>query len=375
MSATVDLAAELVGRRSVTPADGGCQDLIARRLEAIGFAHQQFDHGEVKNLWCRHGEREPLFVFLGHTDVVPPGPLEHWHSDPFTPSFRDGRLYGRGAADMKGGIAAFLVACEEFLAARPEPTGSIGVLLTSDEEGPAVDGIVKAIADLSARGEHIHWCLVGEPSSDRAAGDKVRVGRRGSLSGELTVHGVQGHIAYPDKTSNPIHGFARGLTALCDQVWDNGNVHFPPTSFQVSNVRAGTGAGNVVPGDLEALFNFRYCTEVDAGQLRERVARILTEQGLDFEIAWQDPPGYPFLTAHGKLLDAVRDAIRHETGLETELSTAGGTSDGRFVAPTGAEIIELGPVNATIHQLNECVGLDELETLTRIYKRILTTLL
>ena len=373
--AVVDLAAELITKRSVTPDDDGCQDVIARRLGGLGFSRHQFDHGAVKNLWCRYGNQAPLFVFLGHTDVVPTGPLEQWHSDPFTPTVRDGLLFGRGAADMKGGVAAFVVACEELLASQPTLTGSIGVLLTSDEEGPAVDGVVKAIADLSATGGQIDWCLVGEPSSECAVGDSIRVGRRGSLGGNLIVHGVQGHIAYPQKTSNPIHSFARGLNALCNEVWDNGNTHFPPTSFQVSNVHAGTGADNVVPGELAAQFNFRYCTEVNAEQLQDRVNRILTAQGLDFTIDWQSPPGYPFLTAHGKLLAAVRDAIHQETGLDTLLSTAGGTSDGRFIAPTGAEVIELGPVNATIHQLNECIDIAELATLTRIYKRILTTLL
>lgn len=373
-SATTALARELIERRSVTPQDGGCQELLIRRLEALGFQTERLPFGPVTNSWIRLGDRAPLLVFAGHTDVVPSGPEERWDSPPFEPVVRDGQLYGRGAADMKGSLAAMVTACEAALAAGPELRGSIALLLTSDEEGDAVDGTVRVVQHLQARGEAIDWCLVGEPSSVRRLGDTVKIGRRGSLSGRLRVLGVQGHVAYPERADNPVHRAAPALAELCAAQWDAGNEHFPPTTFQISNVHGGTGAYNVIPGDLEVAFNFRYSTEVTAQDLQGRVEALLQRHGLRYEIDWSHS-GQPFLTRGGELLDAVRGAVRDVLGIETEASTAGGTSDGRFIAPTGAQVVELGPVNASIHQINEHVALEELDALSTLYRRVLERLL
>jgi succinyl-diaminopimelate desuccinylase len=373
-SPTLELTQELIRRPSVTPDDAGCQEMLARRLGAFGFVAESMPFGEVSNLWLRRGEQAPLVVFAGHTDVVPTGPLEKWRSPPFQPEIRDGMLYGRGAADMKGSIAAFVVACERFVAAHPEHQGSIALLITSDEEGPAVDGTAKVVERLCARGERIDCCIVGEPSSVERCGDMVKVGRRGSLNGRLRVLGEQGHVAYPHLALNPIHAFGPAMVELSCEIWDRGNAQFPPTSFQISNVHAGTGATNVIPGELEILLNFRFSTEVTAQQLQRRTEAILQRHGLRYEIDWQ-LSAQPFLTAGGPLVDAVRAAIRTETGLETELSTTGGTSDGRFIAPTGAQVVELGPVNRTIHKIDEHVAAADLDLLTLIYQRVLERLL
>ncbi|MBT8136394.1 MAG: succinyl-diaminopimelate desuccinylase [Gammaproteobacteria bacterium] len=374
MSDVVDLSRELIRRRSVTPADDGCQQLIADRLDALGFVIEDMPFGEVTNLWARRGNVRPVFCFAGHTDVVPSGPLEEWHSDPFEPTLRDGLLYGRGAADMKGSIAAMLVATEAFVSSNPGHDGSIAFLITSDEEGIADDGTKRVMETLTAREEWIDFCLVGEPTSNRSVGDTVRIGRRGSLHGKLTLRGVQGHIAYPDQADNPIHRLAPALTELCTEQWDEGNEHFPRTTLQVSNLRSGTGADNVIPGVLEALFNFRFSTAVTVDQLRQRVHAILDRHKLNYKIDWR-VGGHPFLTEHGRLIDAVRAAIRGRTGNDTELSTAGGTSDGRFIAPSGAEVVELGPVNASIHRIDEHVDTAELDTLAALYEDILGKLL
>ena len=374
MTPTLELAVALMARPSVTPEDAGCQDLLRARLEPLGFACETMVHGEVTNLWARTATEGPLLAFAGHTDVVPSGPEPHWSSPPFAPEVRDGLLFGRGAADMKGSIAAFVTACERFLARHPSPRGAIAFLITSDEEGPAVDGTVRVLEALEARDESMDWCLVGEPSSHRRVGDRIRNGRRGSLNGHLTVRGVQGHVAYAERAVNPIHGFARALAALDAEIWDAGNDDFPATSFQVSNVSAGTGADNVIPGHLEAMFNFRYSTALTADDLRRRVTGILDAQSLDYDVAWRHS-GEPFLTPPGALLGAVRDAIREVAGIETEPSTGGGTSDGRFIARTGAQVVELGPVNASIHSVDEHVSVDELEMLSGIYERVLEKLL
>jgi len=374
MSTTLELAKALIGRASVTPDDAGCQPLIAARLQAIGFSIESLRFGEVDNLWARRGNATPLFVFAGHTDVVPPGPQADWDSDPFTPSVRDGHLYGRGAADMKSSIAAMVTACERFIERHAGHRGSIAFLLTSDEEGPSVDGTVKVIEQLRARGEQIDWCLVGEPSSRDHTGDVIKNGRRGSLNGVLRVHGQQGHVAYPQLADNPIHRAAAALAELVAVEWDAGNAHFPPTTFQVSNINAGTGAENVIPGELHILFNLRFSTESSPESIQSRVLAILDRHGLEYRIDWKIS-GLPFITPAGELVDAVRRAIHTVTGRETELSTSGGTSDGRFIAPTGAQVVELGPLNATIHKTNECVNLAELDTLSSIYERILELLL
>ena len=373
MSTTLDLAMELISRPSVTPSDAGCQDLLEERLASIGF-HAEFLHfGEVRNLWARRGEKLPLFVFAGHTDVVPTGDEANWSSPPFEPTLRSGRLYGRGAADMKGSLAAMVTACERFVGAHPDHRGSLGFLITSDEEGPAVDGTVRVMETLSQRGEQIDMCVVGEPSSDRRLGDTVRIGRRGSLNARLTVKGVQGHVAYPEKALNPIHAFAPALLELTTTTWDEGNEHFPRTSFQVSNVRSGTGATNVIPGALQLDFNFRFSTELEPEQIQHRVEQILERYDLNYDIRWQ-LSGRPFLTSRGPLLDAAATAIASVSPGDTDFSTGGGTSDGRFIAPSGAQVIELGPINATIHQIDECVGVDELDQLSLIYERLLTEL-
>lgn len=373
-SATLSLAKALISRASVTPDDAGCQQLLAERLQKQGFHIQHLRFGNVHNLWARRGTQAPLFVFAGHTDVVPPGPIQQWQSNPFEPLVRDGMLYGRGAADMKGSLAAMVVATEQFLKQNPKHKGSIGFLLTSDEEGDAVDGTVKVIEHLLANHERIDWCLVGEPTCTAKTGDVIKNGRRGSLSAALTICGQQGHVAYPHLADNPVHRAAPALAELCEAQWDQGNEHFPPTTFQISNIHAGTGAGNVIPGELRVDCNFRYSTAVTAAQLKQRVEALLGRHKLNYQLNWT-LSGEPFLTAQGELIDAVAQAIKAETGLSTELSTAGGTSDGRFIAPTGAQVVELGPVNATIHKINECVDIGDLEKLTAIYRRTLENLL
>ena len=374
MTDILELTKDLIARPSVTPADKGCQDLLIERLEPLGFKAEKMRFGDVDNLWLRRGTNAPLFCFAGHTDVVPPGSLDQWESDPFTPEIRDGRLFGRGTADMKGSIAAMCVAVERFINQHPEHSGSIALLITSDEEGPAVDGTVKVIDTLQARGENIDWCLVGEPSSSDHVGDVVKNGRRGSLGARLLIHGKQGHVAYPDLADNPIHKAAFALAELTNTQWDEGNEFFPATGLQISNIHAGVGATNVIPGELEVLFNFRYSTAVTDTDLRYRTEDILKRHNLDYTLEWTHS-GKPFLTESGKLVTAIHDAIFAISGIKTQLSTAGGTSDGRFIAPTGAEIVELGPLNATIHQANEHVGVAELETLGKYYEKILMNLL
>ena len=374
MSKTLNLAIDLIARPSVTPNDLGCQTLIAKRLEAIGFTIEHLRFGEVDNLWARHGNAEPLFVFAGHTDVVPTGPEQQWKFPPFEPTLHEGLLYGRGAADMKGSLAAMVTAAERFVTEYPEHKGSIGFLITSDEEGPATDGTIKVLQHLQEKNEQIEWCVVGEPSSVKRVGDVVKNGRRGSLNANLTIHGIQGHVAYPQKADNPIHRFAPLLKILSETKWDQGNEFFPPTSFQISNINAGTGADNVIPGDLELMFNFRYCTEVTHTQLQEKVTALLDKHKLKYTIKWRHS-GKPFLTRPGALVKASQEAIKEICGYETELSTAGGTSDGRFIAPTGAQVIELGPLNETIHKVNECVNADDLDTVSDICQRILEKLL
>ncbi len=384
MPSTLDLAIDLIRRPSVTPLDAGCQDLLSARLAALGFRIEHLRFGDVDNCWARFGEREPLFAFAGHTDVVPPGPPEQWQSPPFAAEIRDGWLYGRGAADMKSSLAAMITACERFLAACPQPRGSIALLLTSDEEGPAVDGTVKVVDLLEARGEKIRWCLVGEPTSSSQLGDTLKTGRRGSLNGQLRLRGTQGHVAYPHLAQNPIHALGPILTALTDEVWDQGDDFFPPTSFQVSNVRSGTGAVNVIPGDLELWFNFRFSPALTVDQIQERT-RLIVETGLlneeiktgqvfQYALEW-NLSGPPFFTAPGELVAAATAAVQAATGLTPELSTSGGTSDGRFIAPTGAQVIELGPSNATIHKIDERIAVADLERLSHIYQDILTRLL
>ncbi|MDH3979987.1 MAG: succinyl-diaminopimelate desuccinylase [Gammaproteobacteria bacterium] len=374
MSSTLELAQALIARASVTPEDAGCQDMLAERLEKLGFVIEHLRFGEVDNLWARRGTSAPLFAFAGHTDVVPPGPLEAWDSDPFIPTLRDGEMYGRGAADMKSSIAAMVTACERFVTAHPDHTGSIAFLITSDEEGPSVNGTVKVVEQLEGRGEKIDWCLVGEPSSQEHAGDIIKNGRRGSLNGILTIHGQQGHVAYPQLADNPIHRAAPALAELAAVEWDNGNEHFPPTTFQISNIQAGDGTENVIPGTVNVLFNLRFSTESTAESIRTRVEKILKQHDLHYTLTWK-LSGQPFLTPAGALVDAARSAIATVTGIETELSTSGGTSDGRFIAPTGAQVVELGPVNATIHKVNECVKVAELDDLSVIYEDILNNLL
>jgi succinyl-diaminopimelate desuccinylase len=374
MSATLQLTKTLIERRSVTPDDAGCQALLGERLKRAGFELQTMRFGAVDNLWARRGDSGPLLVLAGHTDVVPPGPTDAWKTDPFQPTEKDGCLYGRGAADMKAGLAAMITAAERFLEHRPNPPGSLAFLITSDEEGDAVDGTRRVIEQLTERGETIDWCLVGEPSSSETLGDTIKHGRRGSLSGRLRVIGRQGHVAYPQLADNPVHRASAALAALCERSWDPGNAHFPPTSFQISNINAGTGAGNVIPGTLEVAFNFRYSTETDEARLREQVEALLDRHGLDYQLEWS-LSGRPFLTETGALLDAARAGVEKVTGRTPVLSTAGGTSDGRFIAPAGAQVVELGPVNRTIHQANECVRIEDLESLSAIYQAILEELI
>ena len=374
LSTTVQLASDLINIDSVTPDDKGCQELMIKRLENIGFKIERLRFGEVDNFWAKHGDAEPLFVFAGHTDVVPSGPKEQWNTPPFKTTITDGTLYGRGAADMKGSLAAMVTACERFIQNNPDHKGAIGFLITSDEEGPAIDGTVKVIEYLKNNNEHIDMCLVGEPSCTSQLGDTIKNGRRGSLGAKLTVHGIQGHVAYPHLAKNPIHQIAPALVELTAIEWDQGNEFFPPTSFQISNINAGTGATNVIPGDIEVLFNFRFSTELTQEKIASRVEALLESHGLDYDIDWV-LSGHPFLTAKGELVDAAQKSITEITGLKTELSTAGGTSDGRFIAPTGSQVIELGPLNATIHKVNECVGTKELDDLSLIYETILEKLL
>ncbi|MFO1430013.1 MAG: succinyl-diaminopimelate desuccinylase [Candidatus Competibacteraceae bacterium] len=383
MSDTLSLAMELIGRPSVTPNDAGCQEILLERLMALGFRAECLRSGAVDNLWARYGEREPLLVFAGHTDVVPPGPLAQWHSDPFTPTLRDGYLYGRGAADMKGSLAAMITACERFLAAHPHPAGSIGFLITGDEEGEAIDGTVKVVEFLQARGERIDYCLVGEPSSHARLGDEVKNGRRGSLNGRLILRGIGGHVAYPHLVRNPIHACGPIVTALAAEVWDQGDEFFPPTSLQISNIHAGTGTVNVVPETVEMLFNLRFSPAVTAPALQARIEQIVATEVineeirngnvLQYDLEWK-LSGLPFITPPGELLAAVTIAVREELGIEPRVSTGGGTSDGRFIAPTGAQVVELGPVNATIHKVDEGVAVEDLDRLSRVYEHILSEL-
>jgi succinyl-diaminopimelate desuccinylase len=374
MSATLELAKELIRRRSVTPQDAGCQALMIERLQTLGFHIERLPFGDVDNFWARRGASGPLFCFAGHTDVVPSGPLEAWTSDPFEPVVRDGLLYGRGAADMKGSLAAMLTAIEAFLGEHPQHSGSIALLITSDEEGAAVNGTIKVIETLQARAEQIDYCLVGEPSSTTQLGDVIKNGRRGSLHGTLKVIGKQGHVAYPHLANNPLHTFAPTLQRLCAEQWDQGNEFFPPTSFQISNLKVGTGAENVIPGELEAQMNWRFSTASSADDIKQRVHGIMDEGGFDYELDWR-LSGNPFLTSGGALIDAASTAVQEIAGYPAQLSTAGGTSDGRFIAPTGAQVLELGPLNASIHQIDECVSVADLDTLSRLYARILEHLL
>ncbi len=358
----------------MTPEDAGCQQTMIARLQALGFNAELLRYEEVDNFWARRGNTGPLFAFAGHTDVVPTGPLDQWDSAPFKPEIRGGMLYGRGAADMKGSLAAFITACERFVANHPDHKGSIALLITSDEEGPSVNGTVKVVQHLEARQEKIDWCLVGEPSSTSKVGDVIKNGRRGSLGARLIVQGIQGHVAYPHLAENPIHRIAPVLAELTAEEWDQGNDHFPATTFQVSNINAGTGATNVIPGEAEVIFNFRFSTELTAEILQQRVEAILNKHQIKYRIEW-NLSGQPFLTPEGELVDAACEAIQELTGYPSELSTAGGTSDGRFIAPTGAQVLELGPVNATIHKVNECVNTEDLDTLSDIYERIMEKLL
>ena len=373
-SDTLELSLQLLRQPSVTPIDHDCQTIMAERLAKVGFKIENMRFEDVDNLWARRGTESPVFCFAGHTDVVPTGQLDAWNSDPFLPSIRDGKLYGRGSADMKTALAAMVVASERFVTKHPNHKGSIAFLITSDEEGPSINGTVKVVETLEERNEKMTWCLVGEPSSTHQLGDIVKNGRRGSLNGVLTVQGKQGHVAYPHLAQNPIHLATKALDELCATTWDNGNEYFPATSFQISNIHAGTGATNVIPGTLEVTFNFRYSTEVTAEILKQRVIETLDKHQLNYSIDWT-LSGLPFLTPVGELVNAARTAIKNVTGIETELSTGGGTSDGRFIAPTGAQVLELGVLNATIHQINEHVNVDDLEPLAEIYEQILEELL
>ncbi|PAV24982.1 succinyl-diaminopimelate desuccinylase [Tamilnaduibacter salinus] len=373
MSDTLSLAQQLIQKASVTPDDAGCQDLLMARLAPLGFADERLRFEEVDNLWARKGQDGPVLAFAGHTDVVPTGPETHWSHPPFEAGVHDGYLFGRGAADMKGSLAAFVTAAERFVANHPNHKGSIALLITSDEEGPARNGTVKVVETLEARSEKIDWCLIGEPSSTHQVGDTIKNGRRGSLHGYLTVHGIQGHVAYPHMAENPVHKAAPALDALAREHWDEGNEFFPPTTFQVTRLESGMGS-NVIPGEMLVHFNFRYCTENTAESLEARVIDILDRHGLKYDLQWH-LSGRPFLTDRGALVEAASGAIEATTGQETTLSTAGGTSDGRFIAPTGAQVLELGPVNATIHKIDECVKADDLDQLSVIYEGILERLL
>jgi succinyl-diaminopimelate desuccinylase len=374
VSEVVNLAKELILRVSVTPDDGGCHDLVAERLRRSGFACERLRFGEVDNLWATRGSGAPVLVLLGHTDVVPPGPREAWHSDPFVPDLRDGRLYGRGAADMKGSVAAFVLALERFVATHPAHAGTVALLLTSDEEGDAIDGVRRVADVFRERGQRIDWCITGEPSSKEMLGDLLRVGRRGTLSATLTVHGVQGHVAYPDKARNPIHLAMPALAELAARRWDEGYESFPPTSFQISNIHAGTGANNVIPGELGVLFNLRYNPRWQAEQLERECEAVLRRHGLEYAIHWHRG-GEPFHTPEGPLRRAAREVLAQFTGAAPEESTGGGTSDARFIAPLGAQCIEIGPVNASIHKVDEHVAVADLERLPDLYLRLIERLL
>ncbi len=374
LSPTITLAQDLINIDSVTPEDKGCQELMIKRLEALGFSIERLRFGDVDNLWARHGTQKPLFVFAGHTDVVPSGSEENWHTPPFKATIIDNMLYGRGTADMKGSLAAMVTACERFIKQHPDHRGSIAFLITSDEEGPATNGTIKVVEHLSQQGEHIDMCLVGEPSCTKQLGDTIKNGRRGSLGACLTIQGIQGHVAYPHLAENPIHSLAPALTELISVEWDQGNEFFPPTSLQISNINAGTGATNVIPGHIEVIFNLRFSTQLNQEKITQRVDDILCAHKLNYTIEW-NLSGEPFLTPQGELVDAAQQSIQEITGLNSQLSTSGGTSDGRFIAPTGAQVIELGPLNATIHKVNECVGIKELDDLSLIYEKILGQLL
>lgn len=378
MSKTLDLAIELLKRASNTPDDAGCQEVMIRRLEPLGFRIERMRFGDVDNFYARRGNDGPLIVFAGHTDVVPTGPLDKWHTPPFEPTIKDGMLYARGAADMKTSLAAFITAIEDFVQQHPNHPGSIGLLITSDEEGVAIDGTVKVVEALQTRGETFDYCIVGEPTSNKRVGDMIKNGRRGSLSGKLTVKGIQGHIAYPHLVKNPIHLVAPAIKDMVETEWDQGNEYFPPTSWQISNMNGGTGATNVVPGEVEILFNFRYCPEVSGSgsteqNLTSRVLATLNKHALDYDIEWEHSPSY--ITPRGKLVEAISQAIESNYGITPELSTTGGTSDGRFIANICKEVIEFGPLNATIHKLNECVGVEDIEPLKDTYLQTMEILL
>ena len=374
MSETIELTKDLMSRRSVTPADEGCQAVMTGRLAALGFKVESLRYGSVENFWATHGSGGPVFCFAGHTDVVPTGPLEEWRTDPFVPTIRDGILYGRGAADMKSGLAAMVTATEEFVRSHPQHKGTIAFLITSDEEGPSVDGTKRVAEMLAGRRERIDWCVVGEPSSETVIGDTIKVGRRGSFSGRLTVHGVQGHVAYPQLAEIPVHTFAPALAELTTRVWDNGTEHFQPTTFQISNFNAGTGAPNVIPGELKARFNLRYSPVQTQDGLKEIVEGILRKHGVRFTLEWY-VSGEPFYTPPGVLSNAAGDSIEEVAGLRPKLSTGGGTSDGRFIAPLGAQVVELGVINASIHKVNESVRVSDIDALHRMYLGMLRRLL
>ena len=371
---TLELTKQLIARNSVSPVDAGCLDLLIAILEPLGFKCEKISMGGVDNLWARRGTAKPLICFAGHTDVVPTGPLDQWTSDPFTPTIRDGWLYGRGASDMKTSLAAFVVAIREFVKEHPNHPGSLAVMFTSDEEGPAIDGTVRVVQALAERGEKLDYCIVGEPTSVKKLGDMIKNGRRGSLTGILTVNGIQGHVAYPDMARNPIHDVAAAIAELAQTKWDNGNEYFPPTTWQISNFNSGTGANNVIPGAAHVRFNFRHSTASSTESLQTRVVNILDRHGVTYDLEWR-VDGRPFLTARGDLVDAIAKAIKTVTGVETELSTTGGTSDGRFIADICPQVVEFGPTNATIHKLNECVGVDEIEPLQKIYQQVLVNVL
>jgi succinyl-diaminopimelate desuccinylase len=371
---TLELTRTLISRRSLTPEDAGCLDLVGQYLEPLGFVCERMDSNGVSNLWARRGRAAPLVCLAGHTDVVPTGPLEQWSSDPFEPTIRDGTLYGRGASDMKTSIAAFVAAVSAFVRKHPQHAGSIALLLTSDEEGPATDGTVKVVRALERRGEKPDYCIVGEPTSVKRTGDTIKNGRRGSLSGELIVKGIQGHVAYPQLARNPVHDIAASIAELARTEWDRGNEYFPPTTWQISNMHAGTGANNVIPGHAQIKFNFRFSTASTVESLQTRVHGILDRQGVDYDLKWSYD-GRPYLTGKGDLVDAVARAIKKETGIDTELSTTGGTSDGRFIADICPQVVEFGPTNATIHKINECIRLEDVAVLPRIYEQVLVELL
>ncbi|WP_305841539.1 succinyl-diaminopimelate desuccinylase [Photobacterium leiognathi] len=369
-SPVIALAKDLMSRPSVTPEDAGCQDVMIARLEQLGFTIETMVFEDTTNLWARRGTQAPLFVFAGHTDVVPSGPVEQWHTPPFEPTIIDGYLHGRGAADMKGSLACMIVAIERFITENPDHNGSIALLITSDEEGPFINGTTRVVDTLEARNEKIDMCIVGEPSSTLNVGDVVKNGRRGSITGDLTVKGIQGHVAYPHLANNPVHKALPALAELAATTWDNGNEYFPPTSFQIPNIAAGTGASNVIPGEFQVQFNFRFSTELTDTEIKRRVHSVLDAHGLDYDLKWT-LSGHPFLTDKGTLVEAVVAAIEEVNHQQPELLTTGGTSDGRFIARTGAQVVELGPVNATIHKVNECVKVADLEKLTDMYQKVL----